>query len=243
MQPFDVIIFTVVLTAVILACGQTVLLKLSKKADEVALINKIIGMLGLGAAGFALFVSPIVLGEQKGVVLILLVLAVVGAAWLSSKLKKRLTPQPEKPPIPEAAISSHEPDPAVAWCGNCEAHTLAGQTTVTNHSDDGSVTSYQAACCGFCQARMLWNVPSEIRQAKNWTLGCATLIGLITAASFIIGALWNNVGGLLTGVVAAALLIPVLAMLIWFLFLRWQWQKWLNQPPQRYSIDRSKEII
>ena len=59
MQPFDVIIFTVVLTAVILACGQTVLLKLSKKADEVALINKIIGMLGLGAAGFALFVSPV----------------------------------------------------------------------------------------------------------------------------------------------------------------------------------------
>ena len=240
MEPLDVVIYTLVLTAVILAAAQTAFLNLSDKPEEIPLFNKIIGQLGLLAAGFALFVSPIFLGEIKGPILMMLVLAIVAIVAITGKIKKSREPQSEKTTIPETAISSHEPDPAVAWCGHCEAHTRPGQKMVTTQSDHGSVTSYPVACCGFCQARMLWNVPSDIRQAKNWTLGCATVIGLITTASFIIGALWNNVAGHLTGIFAGTLLIPVLALLIWFLFLRWQWQKWLNQPDQRYSIDRNK---
>ena len=241
MQPLDIFIYTLVLIAVILAAGQTAFLNLSDKPEEVPLINKIIGMLGLGAAGFSLFVSPVVLGEVKGPILMMLVLATVVVIVLAGKIKKSREPQSEKEPIPERAISSREPDPKVAWCGHCRAHTIAGQTTVTNRSDHGSVTSYQAACCGYCQARMLWNVPSDIRQAKNWTLGCATVGGLITAGSFILGALWNNVFGLLTGTFAAALFVVVLGFLIWFLFLRWQWRKWLSQQPRRPMIDRTGE--
>ena len=90
---------------------------------------------------------------------------------------------------------------------------------------------------------MLWNVPSDIRQAKNWTLGCATVVGLITAVSFILGALWNNVLGLLTGTFAAALFVIVLGFLIWFLFLRWQWCQWLSQQPRPFSIERARERI
>ena len=59
MQTLDIIIFTVILTAVSLACAQSTLLNLSDKADEVPLVNKIIGMLGLCSAGFALFFSRI----------------------------------------------------------------------------------------------------------------------------------------------------------------------------------------
>ncbi|MCH2180534.1 MAG: DUF3329 domain-containing protein [Mariniblastus sp.] len=244
MEPLDIVIYTVVLTAVVLAAAQTAFLNLSDKAEEVPLINKIIGMLGLAAAGFTLFASPIVLGEVKGVILILLVLAIVAVAALAGKIKKSRQPQPEKEPIPERAISSHEPDPKVAWCGHCRAHTIAGQTTATHHNEHGAVTSsYPVACCGHCQARMLWNVPSDIRQAKNWTLGCATVVGLITAASFILGALWNNVFGLLTGTFAAALFVVVLGFLIWFLFLRWQWRKWLSQQPRPFSIDRTREPV
>ena len=59
MQTLDIIIFTVVLTAVSLACAQSALLNLSDKADEVPMVNKIIGMLGLYSGGFALFFSRI----------------------------------------------------------------------------------------------------------------------------------------------------------------------------------------
>ena len=55
MQTLDIIIFTVVLTTVSLAAAQSVLLKLSDKAEEVPLVNKIIGILGVGSAGFTLF--------------------------------------------------------------------------------------------------------------------------------------------------------------------------------------------
>ncbi len=244
MEPLDIVIYTVVLTAVILAAAQTAFLNLSDKPEEVPLMNKIIGMLGLGAAGFSLFVSPVVLGEVKGPILMMLVLATIVVIVLAGKIKKSREPQSEKEPIPERAISSHEPDPKVAWCGHCRAHTIAGQTTATHRNEHGAVTSsYPVACCGYCQARMLWNVPSDIRQAKNWTLGCATVVGLITAVSFILGALWNNVFGLLTGTFAAALFVVVLGFLIWFLFLRWQWCKWLSQQPRRPMIDRTgKEL-
>ena len=111
MEPLDIVIYTVVLTAVILAAGQTAFLNLSDKPDEVPLMNKIIGMLGLGAAGFSLFVSPVVLGEVKGPILMMLVLATIITIVLAGKIKKSREPQPEKEPIPEKAISSHGPDP------------------------------------------------------------------------------------------------------------------------------------
>ena len=88
MEPLDIVIYTVVLTAVILAAGQTAFLNLSDKPDEVPLMNKIIGMLGLGAAGFSLFVSPVVLGEVKGPILMMLVLATIGGIVLAGKIKK-----------------------------------------------------------------------------------------------------------------------------------------------------------
>ncbi len=244
MQPLDIVIYAVVLTAVILAGAQTAFLKLSDKPEEVPLINKIIGQLGLLAAGFALFISPVFLGEVKGPILMMLVLAIVATIAIAGKVKKSRQPQAEKKPILETAISSHEPDPKVAWCGNCEAHTTAGQTMATHHNEHGAVTSsYPVACCGYCQARMLWNVPSDIRQTKNWTLGCTTVVALITAASFILGALWNNVFGFLTGTFAAALLVVVLGFLIWFLFLRWQWCNWLSRQPRQYSIDQTKQNV
>ncbi|MCP4509540.1 MAG: hypothetical protein GY826_24455, partial [Fuerstiella sp.] len=190
----------------------------------------------LGAAGFALFVSPIVLGEQKGVVLILLVLAVVGVAWLSSKLKKRLTPQPEKPPIPDTAIRSQEPDVELSWCGHCKAHTQPGQTTVRHTNEHGAVTSsYQRECCGYCKSYMLWNVPSHIRQATNWTVGCATIPIIITAVGFITYALYESATWLATGMISGVVAILALAFLGWMLYLRLQWCHWVKRQPTPFS--------
>ncbi len=235
MQPLEIAIFAVVLTAVSLAAAQTAFLNLPEDPEEVSLINKVIGQLGMLAAGFALFLSPAVLGIDQSLILIMLVLAVAVAVSLKKRIEKGQQPQPEKTPPPESAISSHEPDPTVAWCGNCEAHTLSGKTTVDHRNEYDSVTSsYEMACCGHCGGSMLWNIPAHVRQAKNWTLGCATIIGLITGGCFTMYLLLNEAIGLVLAFFAAALSLPVLGMVAWLLFLRWQWCKWLRNQPRKY---------
>ncbi len=232
MQPLDIVIYSVVLMSVILACAQHVICEPSDGLAEVPLIKKVINLIGFLAAGFSLLGSPMILGDVKGSILGILVVAMIAVAGIAGKLRRSRAPQSEKTPIPEDAISSHKPDPTLGWCGNCKAHTLPGQTTVTMRGSDTGRTSYQTVCCGHCQARMLWNVPSEIQTTKNWTLGCATVTALITAIAFTTFVFWNNLGGLMAGLVSVPVLICVLAMLIWFLFLRWQWCKWLSQHPQ-----------
>ena len=111
MQTLDIVIFTIILTAVSLAGAQSALLNLSDKADEVPLVNKIIGMLGLGSAGFALFFSRRFMGEVESAILMLLVLVIAFVTWLTRKIKNARGPQPEKLPIPDTAISSLEPNP------------------------------------------------------------------------------------------------------------------------------------
>lgn len=241
MQPLDIAIFAVVLTAVSLAAAQTAFLNLPEDPEKVSLINKVVGQLGILAAGFALFLSPAVLGIDKGLVLIMLVLAIAAAISLKKKVEKCQQPQPEKTPPPKNFISSHEPDPTVAWCGNCESHTLSGESTVEHRNEYGSVTSaYKGACCGHCGGSMLWNVPAHVRQAKNWTLGCATIVGLIIVGCFMVYLLLNEATGLVLAFLAVALSLPVLGMLAWLLFLRWQWRKWLRNQPWKHSIYQPK---
>ena len=135
--------------------AQTVIFNLSSDPNRVHAIHQIIGMLGLGAAGFALFLSVSVLGENKGLLLILTVLAIVGIRAFLQKLKKRGQPKPTPLPVPDHQISSHGPDATLAWCANCQAHTYAGKQTV-KRGDYGS--TYQQEVCGHCQSHMLWNV-------------------------------------------------------------------------------------
>ena len=87
MQTLDIVIFTIILTAVSLAGAQSALLNLSDKADEVPLVNKIIGIFGLCSGGFALFFSRSYMGEVESMILILLVLAIVFVSWLTGKIK------------------------------------------------------------------------------------------------------------------------------------------------------------
>ena len=47
MQPLDIAIFAVVLTAVSLAAAQTAFLNLPEDPEEVSLINKVVGQLGV----------------------------------------------------------------------------------------------------------------------------------------------------------------------------------------------------
>ena len=85
MQPHEIAIYVVVLTAVSLAAAQAAFLNLSEDPREVPLVNKVIGQLGVMAAGFALFMSPYVIGIGKGLLLLLLVVLI--AAAVSFKLR------------------------------------------------------------------------------------------------------------------------------------------------------------
>jgi hypothetical protein len=237
MQTLDIIIFTAVLTSVSLACAQSALLNFSDKADEVPLVNKIIGMLGLGSAGFALFFSRRFMGEVESAILMLLVLVIAFVTWLTRKIKNARGPQPEKLPIPDTAISSLEPNPELAWCGNCKAHTLLGEVTVSNTNEYGrTYMSYQRKVCGHCNANMLWNIPSHIRQSTNWTLGCSGVIGLVMIAGLIAYGFYKIENGLPIVWLAGILLIPVLAFLVWVLYLRLQWCHWLRRQPREESV-------
>ena len=98
MQTIDVVIFSVVITFVSLSMAQNVLLNLSSDPAQVHAIHKIIGVLGLGAAGFSLFLF--VLDENKGLLLILTVLTIVGIGAFLQKLKK------DRQHVPPAAVKS-----------------------------------------------------------------------------------------------------------------------------------------
>ena len=86
MQTIDVVIFSVVITFVSLSMAQNVLLNLSSNPAQVHAIHKIIMVLGLGAAGFSLFLF--MADENKGLPLIVTVLAIVGIGAFLQKLKK-----------------------------------------------------------------------------------------------------------------------------------------------------------
>ena len=86
MQTIDIVIFSVVITFVSLSMAQNVLLNLSSNPAQVHAIHKIIMVLGLGAAGFSLFLF--MADENKGLPLIVTVLAIVGIGAFLQKLKK-----------------------------------------------------------------------------------------------------------------------------------------------------------
>ena len=242
MQTHDIIIFTVVLTTVSLAAAQSVLLKLSDKAEEVPLVNKIIGILGVGSAGFTLFLSKAFMGKHESTILILLVLAIALVTWLIGRIRTPLAPQPEILSIPEAACSSLVPNPKLAWCGNCKAHTLPGEVTVRNTNEYGrTYMTYQRKVCGHCKGNMLWNIPSDIRQSTNWTLGCSGVIGLTTICGLTAVLVYESQTGAIIGILAAMLLVPVLAFLVWILYLRLQWCKWLRQQSCERSVYSNNE--
>ena len=86
MQTIDIVIFSVVITFVSPSMAQNVLLNLSSDPAQVHAIHKIIMVLGLGAAGFSLFLF--MADENKGLPLIVTVLAIVGIGAFLQKLKK-----------------------------------------------------------------------------------------------------------------------------------------------------------
>jgi hypothetical protein len=176
--------------------------------------------------------SVFFLGENKGTLLILIVLAIVGIGSLLQKLKKRGEPKPEKPPVPDDQKSSHEPDATLAWCANCQTHTYPGKQTrggETNEYGNAPSPVYQVACCGHCQSHMLWNVPSVIRQATYRSCGCATVLGLIMLACVIWGWLYGSQNGFLFAAMMAVLLLPIMGFVAWLVYLHTRWRSWVKR--------------
>jgi len=240
LDPLDVIVFSIVLTLFSLAATQSALLELSSDADEVPVWNKIIGYLGLGSAGFALFLSHLVMSGGKATSLILLVLGIAGLSTIVRKWRLGPTSRQEKfSSPPPAALSSLEPNPKLAWCGHCKAHTIAGEVTVSNTNEYGSTyMTYKKKVCGYCRGTMLWNVPFDIRQSTNWTLGCSGVTSLVAIACFIANGFSRSENWLVIGLLLIVLLIPVLAFLVWVGYLRIQWCRWLKEQTGESDVQR-----
>ena len=235
LDPLDIIVFSIVLTLFSLAAAQSALLELSSDADEVPVLNKMIGYLGLGSAGFALFLSNLVMSGGKATSLILLVSTIV-RKWRLGPNSRQEKAFSSPPP---GAISSLEPNPKLAWCGHCKAHTIAGEVTVSNTNEYGSTyMTYKKKVCGYCRGTMLWNVPSDIRQSTNWTLGCSGVTSLLVIACFIANGFSRSENWLVVGLLLIILLIPVLAFLVWVGYLRIQWCRWLKEQTGESDVQR-----
>ena len=100
MQTKDVVVFSVVITLVSGAMAHSVICNDSDKPSRVHVIQKIIGLMSLGAAALPLLVSVSVLGENRGGVLILDVFATVGIGTVLQKRKQRGASQPTGLPVP-----------------------------------------------------------------------------------------------------------------------------------------------
>ena len=168
----------------------------------------------------------------KATSLILLVLGIAGLSTIVRKWRLGPTSSQEKAfsSPPPGAISSLEPNPKLAWCGHCKAHTIAGEVTVSNTNEYGSTyMTYKKKVCGYCRGSMLWNVPSDIHKTTNWSCGCSTVLGLIMVACFIAHGHYKVDVWLLLAFLIAVLLVPVLAFLTWVAYLRIQWLQWLKK--------------
>ncbi|MBO89086.1 MAG: hypothetical protein CMP14_06150 [Rickettsiales bacterium] len=223
---FYTIVSIVVVTLVSLAAAQSALLDLSHNPDEVPLLNKIIGYLGLGAAMVAVFYSSV----MRRLSLILMVLGVVALSKLARRYKTGAPPSPAS--VPDEAISSFEPNPKVAWCGRCKAHTKNGEVTVRNTDEHGhTYKTYKKAVCSHCGGTMLWNVPSDIRKTTHWSCSCSSVLGLIIIACLIAHGHYKSNIWYIPALLTGGLLIPVLAFLTWVAYLRIQWLRWLKKQP------------
>ena len=138
--------------------------------------------------------------------------------------------------IPDDMIISRRPDPMLEWCATCQSHTKRGQKTRKVHGSDGSTKTRQVVCCDYCKAHLGWNKPVEVQRAIKQMLVCIAVIGLIMAIDFAVFSLWDQSGGLMTSLCLSVAILPwIVVMLIWLLYLRWQWCNWITKQP--HSVD------
>ena len=141
--------------------------------------------------------------------------------------------QSETLPIPERFIRSRNPDYMLEWCAKCRAHTKEGKTTVYCPGDERKAArTYEAACCKYCKARHWWASPLQIQPSVNWMIwiiaGTGGIMTIELVPVIFFRSQWIPFFSICLGV-----FLPVwVGILIWFLYLRWQWRTWLSQQLQ-----------
>jgi hypothetical protein len=139
---------------------------------------------------------------------------------------KRGQPDSTHPALSDHQISSHGPDPELAWCANCQAHTYAGKQTVKRGNCGAT---YQREVCGHCQSYMLWNVPSGIRKSTYGCCGCTAIPGAITLGCVIWGWLYRSPIGFGIAAIIAMLFLTSMGFAAWFVYLHSRWLSWVKR--------------
>ena len=166
-------------------------------------------MIGIGAAGYALFAAQYQftpLGHFG------LVAAVLGIALVGSIIQKRRrkTVPEEREEIPEDKITSRVPVETLSWCPKCQAHTTTKKVR-----------------CAHCNYYMVF-VPTANRKASYGRGGCA-----LVPLSVMTWALLATFEGSNTGLGIAGLMVIGLLVIVpfpaFFLYQIRLWKKWARK--------------
>jgi len=94
--PFNVIVATLILFFVSCAMGQMVLFDLSRKTTRNVVLHRAVACLGLGSAGYGLFVSRIHFSDAGWIGLVVAIVGIVFVGSLMIKRKKKRQEQENK---------------------------------------------------------------------------------------------------------------------------------------------------
>ena len=210
----NVLITVLVLFFVTLAMAQVVIFDLREDTEkrvplEIFNLHKAIGVIGIGAAGYALFAAQ---NQFTPLGHLGLIAAVLGIALVGSVIQKRRrkTVPEQREEVPENKITSHVPNETLSWCPKCQAHT----TTKKAH-------------CAHCNYYLVF-VPTANRKASYGCGGCA-LVPLFGMTWALLATFEGSNTGLgIAGLMVLCLLV-IAPFPAFFLYQIRLWKKWARK--------------
>ena len=209
----NVIVTVLVILFVSLAMGQVVIFNLTKETKKNLMVHTAIAYLGMGAAGYTLFVAPMHFSRGGWVGLVMTVIGIVSLGAVIQKLrKKKKAKSKKKKEIPASKIVSWEPDETKSWCLKCREHT---KTTKTGRCSN----------CGADGIRLM--IPVGNRKASYGCGGCAAVPVLISIGALL--AIPHGDAGLAITVLMAFSFLLIIGFPIFFVYQYRTWLKWAKR--------------
>jgi hypothetical protein len=207
----NLVITVLVILFCTLAMAQIIIFDLSKESKETIppelfKFHHAIAQLGIGAAGYALFVSHthFSTGGYVGIVLTIIGIALVGS--MIQKFKKRKEPK-KREEVPEDKIVTRMPDETKMWCPKCQAHTTVAKGN-----------------CAHCNEYWVFS-PTANRKASYGCGGCAAVPLLFMVWALLAQFEQPGVGLAIAGGMVI-LFIPIALFPAFFLYQNRLWKKW-----------------
>ena len=210
----NVLITVLVLFFVTLAMAQVVIFDLKKDTKErvpleIFNLHQAIGVIGIGAAGYALFAAQNHFTPPGHLGLIAAVLGIVLVGSIIQKRRRKTVPE-QREEVPENKITSHVPNETLSWCPKCQAHT----TTKKAH-------------CAHCNYYLVF-VPTATRKASYGCGGCA-LVPLLVMTWALLATFELPTMGLGIAILMGFCFVVLAPFPAFFLYQVRLWKKWARK--------------